>query len=200
MKKFINKKFIVVVLSILFISVAFNIFSSRDLEIDYPEIQGIRPTLTTYPIESYFLYIYNFFIYTVGAIALLMISIAGANYLFSFGKPEKVNDAKEKFIKTFIGTIIILISFILLNTISPYMTQLNFREPSEVPPVIDYTPPPPVNYGPIIYAPETIDLLERIEKLAKDIKRETGLIEKTAYDLRDNAEFCDCARGEAVCQ
>ncbi len=199
--KELNNKYILIIVFFSLLFFSFNIFASRDLEVDYPEISGSKPDTTGFPIQEYALYIYNFVIYTAGFIAFLAIVISGLMYLSSAGNPTMMQEAKDRIKKAILGLVIILSSHLLLNLIYSGFTTLDFKEPGDIAPIIiDYPDPEPVDYGVIQYSPDTIDLLERVEKLTKDIKKETNMIRKTAYDLRDNADFCDCIRGEAICQ
>lgn len=76
---------------------------------------------------SYILYIYNWGLRIAGILAFLLIIIYGLGYVASFGNEQRIKDYKEKLTNVFIGVVVLLGSFIILQTINPTLTQL--KEP-----------------------------------------------------------------------
>ncbi|MDD4897576.1 MAG: hypothetical protein PHV26_02475 [Candidatus Pacebacteria bacterium] len=197
MKKKLKKQFIF--LLILFMFFLFTFAFGRELEIDYPEISRISPQNTETPVYSYFLYIFSFVVYVVGLVALLALILAGLKYLTSMGKSES-KEAKERFLRVFLGVLIILSSFLVLNTISPSFVELELDDLGSIPPIsIELPEIPPVDYGPIVYSPEVLDLLERIDNLSRKIKIESVEASEIVNNLRDATEFCSCSKGQSLC-
>lgn len=69
--------------------------------------------------------IYLFSLGLGALIALLMLVTAGYRYMTAAGNAEQVQTAKDTFVSTFTGLIIIFIAFILLYLINPDLVQLN---------------------------------------------------------------------------
>lgn len=102
---------------------------SRGLEVVYPSIEGITPKFVHTRIGDYVNYIFRFSVLIVGIVILGALIVNGLNYLTSFGNPEKLSEAKSGIFSAFLGAIILLSSFILINTINP---QLLIVEPEKI--------------------------------------------------------------------
>jgi len=111
----------------------------RPLEVDYINIGwlNIGPG-TTFP--EYVRYMFYFAIFISGFIALASFTIAGFQYITSAGEPQKIKDAKDRITSAIVGTVILLTSVILLNTINtqfivpdlPKTNVFGFQIPSGV--------------------------------------------------------------------
>jgi len=121
-------------LNILFPFTVDALFSPKALEVEYPGlIQAPKPTSTS-TLPNYVKYIYVFAIVASGFVALVVLVIAGFQYTVSIGMPEKIRDAKDKIWAALLGLLILLSSYLILNTINPQLTFL--PEPGEVPSII----------------------------------------------------------------
>lgn len=98
--------------------------SSTELEIGYPEFGGFKPETVTTPLPQYAKYIFNFLIGISGFIALVVLIMAGYQYLTSAGAPEKIGDAKNKIFSALLGLIILFCSYLILTTINPQLIIL----------------------------------------------------------------------------
>ncbi|HUV81124.1 MAG TPA: hypothetical protein VMW21_01215 [Patescibacteria group bacterium] len=98
----------------------------RELEIDYPEIQGIQPETVTTGLPEYVSYVFNLGI--VIAILILFGSLVygGVLYLISTGQVARLTAAKERISAAFLGIIILLSSYIILTTINPELVVFHF--------------------------------------------------------------------------
>ncbi len=105
------------------------ISAQRELEIDYPG--GL--TTTDVSIPEYVQYIYYFIIGISGIIALVVIVLAGFQYLSSAGSPERIKDSKKRIISAFTGLLIIFFSWIIINELSPVGTKLEDFKIPEIP-------------------------------------------------------------------
>jgi len=133
-----------VLISFLLVSI-FLVFSSQAqaLQIkDYPSFLNIRAGMTLTELVSM---IFNFLLMVAGLAAFIMIVWGGVKYLTSAGDPSKMGDAKNQIFSAILGLIIMLASWMILNTINPQLVEL--REPG-VPSATPATPvAPPVVAG-----------------------------------------------------
>ncbi len=121
------------------------------LEINYPRIPGFIPPqdFINNPSEDilslYIKYIFNLALWLGGIIALGGLIYGGIRYLISTGKPEAIISAREQITAAFFGLLILLSSYLILNTISPQFTGLKLEKPSAIQiPETTIGPPPPV--------------------------------------------------------
>lgn len=111
------------------------------LEINYPKLPGAIPPqefIGIAPPEEiislYVLYFFNLIIWLAGIIAFGALIYAGILYLTAAGNPEKMATARKQISQTFLGTIILLSSYLILNILNPQLTviQLPKLEPPKV--------------------------------------------------------------------
>lgn len=76
---------------------------------------------------SYILYLYNLGLRVAGVLAFLLVLFYGALYIVSAGDEKKTGEYKEKLGNVLVGVIVLLGSYIILQTINPTLTQL--KEP-----------------------------------------------------------------------
>lgn len=114
-------------LTILFSLIAiFLVFSltfaqERKLEIEYPEIFGLKPETIKTGLPEYAKYLFNFSVLIVGLILFGVLIWGGIRYLTSAGRPAKVSEAKERMTSAFFGAILLLFGYIILITINPQL-------------------------------------------------------------------------------
>ncbi|MBU2575896.1 pilin, partial [Patescibacteria group bacterium] len=72
--------------------------------------------------------IYRLLIGTGALFAVVMIIIAGYQWIFAGGSPDKINAAKKRIFGAVIGLILALLSFIILNTITPRLVSLRLPD------------------------------------------------------------------------
>lgn len=117
-----KKIFAIIIISIMLFGLAgFAFAQGRELEIEYPEVEGEQsaPEEVTTPVTEYFKYIFNFLIWVSGIIALVVLIQAGLKYFMSAGNPEAINDAKSKISAALLGILILFGSYLILITINP---------------------------------------------------------------------------------
>lgn len=103
--------------------------SGRPLEISYPTVPDApTPTTVETPLPNYVKYIFNFFIWGSGFVALLVLVIAGVQYMISAGRPEVMKDAKDRIFSALLGLAILLSSWLILTTINPDLKNLQIKE------------------------------------------------------------------------
>lgn len=147
MLKQYNKKWLkifillgVVILTLVLFSQS--VSAARVLEYDYPKIplpgfgnvslndiqQGIEGKD---PLGSLILYLYTFSVMLVGLIAFGVIIMAGFKFLTSGANPGLRKQAKDQLQAALLGIVILLSSWLILNTINPELVLLH--KPGEAP-------------------------------------------------------------------
>ena len=107
----------------------------RGLEIEYPEISGLKPETVETGLPEYVKYVFNFAIFGIGFILFGALVYAGILYLTSTGQPAKLQEAKERLSSAFLGVIILVSSYLILTTINPQLVKF------EISPLEKLTPP-----------------------------------------------------------
>lgn len=120
-----NKKFIIIFS--LTICVAFGaILFANALELNWPTSPGL-PGITldnNSDLTALVQYLYQWGIALGGLAAFVSLVIAGFGYLTSTGDPSKMQDAKDRATSAFLGLVLLLGSWLILNTINPELTTL----------------------------------------------------------------------------
>lgn len=75
-------------------------------------------------IEQYIVRIYSYFVGITGVVAGIMIIWAGVKWLTSGGIPDRISDAKKKIGNALIGMVLVLGSYVILQTINPALVNL----------------------------------------------------------------------------
>jgi len=105
-------------------------FAQNNLEVTYPTIPRTgRPVSVTTPLSIYFKYIYNFSIIAAGFLTFILLVWGGVIYLFSSGKPTLMAKAKSQITNALLGMVIILSSYLILNTLNPRLLLFNLQLP-----------------------------------------------------------------------
>jgi hypothetical protein len=123
-----NKKFLfIIVVFILFfnVNVAFGIgeecipvTNSMDLEIP------LAGKVSVDNLGDYLTNIYNYLIYLSGIFAVIMIIIAGFQWVMAGGNESKISGAKERIKNAIIGLILVSSCYLILNIINPDLTKV----------------------------------------------------------------------------
>ena len=80
---------------------------------------------------DFIVYIFNLAIAIGTFIAAIVLIIAGVNYVSSRGEPAKIESAKSKIKNAFLGLIVLLSSFMILNIINPQLTTIKIDKLKE---------------------------------------------------------------------
>lgn len=188
-----SKNFVIFSLALFLCLILANgfVFAQKQLEVDYPEIQGSKPETTAVPIPEYVKYIFNFAIAICGLIGFGVLIFGGVRYLTSAGNSEKLKEAKKQVKSALLGILILLFSYLILITINPQLTIFQFK--------IEPTPPsPPLLSEPSISISKA-DLLGRIRKLAEETKEPLEPIKKTAEKIKSLTGNCNCNTTRPLC-
>lgn len=99
----------------------------------YPAVPEATPPTAETKLPDYVRYLFNFFIWISGFIALGVLIYGGFRYLTSAGNVEVLKDARDRIFAAFSGLIILFGSYLILTAINP---QLRIIQPT--PPDIIY--------------------------------------------------------------
>jgi len=130
-----SKKIFLIFVLVIFLISLFNgfCFAQKKLEIEYPELPGVEtPTKTKTALPEYLRYVFTFAITIAGLLAFMALIYGGFSYLTSAGDPTRMADAKAQVSAGILGLIILLSSYLILNTINP---QLVLPEKSPIEPI-----------------------------------------------------------------
>lgn len=76
-------------------------------------------------LPGYIAAVYRYLIAVSGILAGIMITYAGVRWLLSAGSPEKIADAKKKISEAIIGLLLVVSSYVILQTINPALVTLS---------------------------------------------------------------------------
>jgi len=130
MGKNIKNKKIIVLLVLLGIFGAFSV--ALALEVAWPNSPAGTPLNDTSNLTDLIKYLYEWGIAIGGLAVFIALVIAGFQYLTSMGDPGKMKEAKERITSAFLGLVLLLSSWLILNTINPGLTTVNIP-PFDVP-------------------------------------------------------------------
>ena len=82
-------------------------------------------------LPSYINYLFIFGLGLIAFLALGQMMLGGISYILAAGNAAKVEDAKDTIKQAFLGLGLLLVSYLLLRTINPYM--VNLRNPNLTP-------------------------------------------------------------------
>lgn len=128
-----TKKILFIILVITFVSaVATEVApvwaEGKPLEIIYPEIPSIpaaqTPTTIKTLLPDYIKYVIVFGMVFSGLIIFGSLLFAGFLYMTSSGNPAALGNSKSRMLSAFLGMIILLSSYLTLNTINPTLIEL----------------------------------------------------------------------------
>ncbi len=146
-----NKKiiFFFLILGVALISLHSSL--AKELEQDYPELPGTKNLSETSTLTELIAYVYNLAIMIAGLAVFVMLVIGGVKWLTSAGDPGRTKDAKDQLTSAVLGLILLLSSFLILETINPQLTKL--IEPGERLGLIGGIEinPPPIENGAVLY-------------------------------------------------
>jgi len=127
MENFTKNKKIFFVIVIFGSLIVFSHSLAREpfLELTWPPSPATRILLTpTTPLPKLVQYFYEWGIALGGLAAFIALIIGGFQYLTSMGEPARLAEAKDRIRSAFLGLILLLSSWLILNTINPQLTTL----------------------------------------------------------------------------
>ncbi len=106
---------------------------SQGLEVEYPSIDNYRPvSAESGGLPEYLKYIIRFLTISAGIVVFGSLVYGGFLWMTSEGEPLKIQKSKNQIISSFVGLLIIISSFVLLNSINPTLVELKKIEIIEV--------------------------------------------------------------------
>ena len=114
-----------------------------------PQEQSLQIPLlgkTVTGLGQYIERVFRFFVSVAGVIAGIMIVYAGFKWLTAAGSPEKISDARRKISDASVGLILVLASYLILQTVNPALVRLQLpptklvRQVSEILPQLKCPP------------------------------------------------------------
>jgi hypothetical protein len=149
----------------------------RVLDVEYPSIPNSAAPSANSTLPEYVKYIFDFAIAISGILALVVIVLAGIQYLSSSGMPNKITEAKEKIESAIFGLIILFCSWMLLNTINPAF--LKFVTPKPLPGV-----PPSISSG-VYVCGESTNSIQEFWGLKKQVEGQSKLDRQTVWRMME---------------
>jgi len=134
------KNFILLTIFVFFLFLSWQTFAQENLEIEYPTIPGTEKIQSNTSLPSYLKYVYNLSVFLAGILSFVLLVWGGIKYITSANRPGKMADAKEQISAAFLGLIIVLASFLILNSINPELLILNMPD-LKILEIIPYSPP-----------------------------------------------------------
>lgn len=89
---------------------------------------GSRCFAAASSLQDYIIYYFNITIALAGVLAVIILATSGIQFIYSAGNPEKTNEAKKRAISAILGLIILLSSFLIIQTINPKLKNLDPTE------------------------------------------------------------------------
>jgi len=96
------------------------------LQLNYPVVGGITIDLDM-NLNDLVAWFYYFLIAIAGLCAFFMIVWGGVTWLTSAGNPSKISEAKDRLSSAFLGLVLVLASWLILQVINPDITALNLQ-------------------------------------------------------------------------
>jgi len=114
--------------SIIFLLLTGFVISPSVFAADNSVISGIPTGATAAQIIVYF---FNLGMALGGLFAVIMLIMAGMEYMSARGEPAKIDEAKGRIRNAFLGVVILLGSYMLLNTINPELSSIKINDLSK---------------------------------------------------------------------
>jgi len=139
-----SKKIIILFLSLTIAALSSEAFALEVLDkIPSPTGRRLSDSSSLTDLVAFF---YEWGIALGGIAAFIALIIGGFQYLTSMGEPARLADAKDRIKSAFFGLILLLSSWLILNTINPQLTTL--VPPAVNPPGEELEPIPPPDVEP----------------------------------------------------
>ncbi len=107
------------------------LFVAAELELNYPTVGEVNPDINT-GLPEYISYIFSLSLMVLGIILFGVLVYNGIKYITSAGDPGAISKAKNGIKSGFVGAIILLSTFLVLNTINPNLVILSLEDVREI--------------------------------------------------------------------
>jgi len=98
------------------------------LEQNYPSLPGGQTITVESSLAEVILYVVGLAILVSGIIALVSLIVGGIKYTSSAGRPEIMSDARNKINNSLLGILILVGSYLVLNTINPQLLVMRIEK------------------------------------------------------------------------
>lgn len=136
MRKFLkNKNNLLIFFGLLILfSLLFSLqaYGEVRLETDWPVAPGGKELATSSTLVDFIDYAYRWAMLLGGLFAFFALIMGGFQYLTSVGDPNKMRDAKERVIAAILGLVLLLSTYVIINTLNPEL--LTIRMPTTTTP------------------------------------------------------------------
>lgn len=211
---------------LLFFLLSFTV-GAYALEVDYPSLPGAPALGEGSTLSDLVDYIIRASVTFAGMLALIFLVIGGIRYMTSTGDPVKMTSARDQISSATIGLLILLSSFLVLQTINPQLVEISDPEVSTIEPFeVPETSPMPtgqfrssisaeIPLGKILdeYLLETKytmsdenrrnkkeSRMDRIRNIGTNSLTLANKIEENSKKLKDASEKCSCGQARAYCE
>lgn len=203
-----GRLFPIIFLAFFFFIFFFNFCSAqRDLEIDYPEMGGMKPETTLFSLPDYAKYIFNFSVGIAGLVALIALISGGVRFLTSRGSPAVLQNAKDQMTAALVGILVLLGSYMILATINPQFIFFSFPERQIFSPepiqktgletgILSYEEIP---IGGLVEEIFDTVRLGRIKNISAEIKEASEEAENKSKELDSLVNQCSCSMVSPQC-
>ena len=121
--KMAKRKILLSVLTLILLSPGISL-AAIDLNLEYPEIMGFDLNVHQ-DLNQIVAWFYYFIVSIGGLAAFVMLVWGGFTWLTSAGSPARIADARDKIYSAFLGLLLILASYLILQAINPELIILN---------------------------------------------------------------------------
>ena len=176
---------------------------AQNLEVSYPSIGGLTPSITNLP--QYVKYIFNFAVAIAGLVALGVLIAAGVIYLTAAGDTAKIRDSKKRMQSALLGLLILLFSFLLITTINPYLAIFSLPGLTKAPVPEAASSTTPITEPTTNPYDKIKTLINQLDELAGQIAGHvedcrTGWIKSgMLYGLKNAFALCKCKNALSMC-
>lgn len=127
-----NRKILTILLSTIVLSTLSLSFAFAELNTDWPTSPAGTNISEGADLTVLIQYLYEWGIALGGIAVFVMLIFAGIQYMTSSGNPTKMQEALQKIRSSALGLVLLLGSWLILNTINPELTSLNMPELPDV--------------------------------------------------------------------
>jgi hypothetical protein len=118
-----KRKILITVLALLLLLPSISLALNIELNLVYPSFHGFN-LKDNQDLNQIIAWFYYFVISIAGIAAFVMLVWGGFNWLTSAGSPGKITEAKDRIYSAFLGLLLILASYLIIQIINPELTVL----------------------------------------------------------------------------
>ena len=123
----IKRKVLIAALALLLLLPSISLALNIELNLEYPSFGGFNLN-DNQDLNQIIAWFYYFVISIAGIAAFVMLVWGGFNWLTSAGSPGKIIEAKDRIYSAFLGLLLILASYLIIQVINPELTILRLPE------------------------------------------------------------------------